>query len=84
MTTIDVLVRIYSEVTGQPESYVRTVLLIGLREFGADMPNMLRELPDAESQHLLTELRKEKAGILNDLIEGLKDALRILPPELRH
>jgi hypothetical protein len=67
MTHADVYCRILAETTGRPEQTFRAVL--------AKIPRGRRgrldeQCPNAPS--LLTELRAEKSGILNWLIEGAK------------
>jgi hypothetical protein len=66
MKTSDIICKILSEVTGKPESDVRAIL---------DMiPMNDKELTDKEARELLTNLRKEKAGILAWLVRGRMQA----------
>ena len=69
MTRGDIYIKIVSEVTGQSEAYVAEHMSV----FRAIMPGDDRydeSLPDNEAQELLTELRKEKSGILQWFKQG--------------
>lgn len=68
MKTSDVICKILSEVSGKPESYVREIWNVIPPEQIND-----KELTDQEAEELLNSLRKEKAGILNWLIQGERE-----------
>jgi len=70
-----VLVRTVSEVTGRSEDYVRLVALTTFEVAGTDTSKLMQEIPDEEAERLLSGFRKEKAGILNWLLEGRRRAI---------
>jgi hypothetical protein len=75
MTYGEILIQILSEVTGESADAVRGDVD---RIFNAlDSSHRLGvELPDDEAEKLLNELRQEKAGILNWLIDGRNRFIR--------
>jgi len=75
VTNLDVLVRTVSEVTGRSEDYVRMVALTTFEVAGTDTSKLMQEIPDEEAERLLSGFRKEKAGILNWLLEGRRRAI---------
>ena len=76
MTYQDVMLQVLSEVTGAPKSRFRATIEMS-------KPLCLNhrfdeEVPPAEAEKLLKELRQEKAGILSWLLEGNRQAQRIV------
>jgi hypothetical protein len=78
MTHREIMILVLSEVTGKPKDIVREMFesMIAVRpEMRATLDE---QMPEAEAQELLTNLRAEKAGILNWLLEGREKALKRL------
>lgn len=76
MTNADVFCKILSETTGRPEKVFRAVL--------AQLPPCSRGKLDEQVQDedaLLAQLRAEKAGILNWVVEGAVRAHRQIASE---
>lgn len=71
MTRREIIIQILSEVSGKPKSFVREVVDIVPVSDAMDS-----ELPKGEAEAVLNQLRQEKAGILNWLIEGRQKAIR--------
>lgn len=70
MTYADIIAQTLSEVTGKPKEIFMDVL------DSCPPPHRLNnELPDEEAQAILNQLRQEKSGILNWVIEGRRRAL---------
>jgi hypothetical protein len=69
MTYEDVLIQILSEVTGNSKSEVTDLMKIFKDRFPIGH-KLNEELPDDKAEKLINELRKEKAGILQWLIQG--------------
>lgn len=67
MKNKDVLFTVLSEVTGKRIEQIRDGFPAAL-----NTPKMEEELTDDEASQLLDELRKEKSGILNWALNGLK------------
>lgn len=66
----DVMAQIFSEVTNKPVSYWADVLN-GFKKAAPEARTGLeKELTQEEAETLLAQLRQEKAGILNWLIQG--------------
>jgi hypothetical protein len=63
----DVLFTVLSEVTGKPIEQIRDSFPAAL-----STPKMKEELTDDEANQLLDGLRKEKSGILNWALTGLR------------
>ena len=68
MTNQDVMLQILHEVTGEPKSRFRPA--IEMSKALCLSHRFDEELSPAEAEKLLKELRQEKVGILNWLIEG--------------
>ena len=71
MTNKDVLIQILSEVSGKPKSEVESLF----ENIKGNMPlgnKMDKELSDQDAEKLLSNLRKEKSGIMDWLIQGAK------------
>ncbi len=81
MTNRDVMVQILHEVTGKPKELIGDVL----HDFAAAHPGSQsgfdRSISDAEAEQLLNELRKEKSGILNWLLQGNAEYIKRLNAE---
>jgi hypothetical protein len=73
MTYGEIMTTILSEVTGRPRSTFEPALKAARAMSPDHRLNM--ELSPDEAQKLLADLRKEKAGILNWLIEGRRAAM---------
>ena len=69
MTRKDIFIKIISELTKQPESYIsgRVDLIRGAMPGGDRFDD---ELSDNEAQNLLAGLRKDKSGVLTWLMQG--------------
>jgi hypothetical protein len=70
MTNRDVMIQILTEVSGKSKEYVTEVVSIVPYRKSFDS-----ELPNDEANELLEKLRREKAGIMNWLIEGRRKML---------
>lgn len=70
MSKRDVMIQILAEVSGQSKELVAAVINVVPWNESFDC-----ELPNGEAEKLMNELRQEKAGILNWLIEGRQKAL---------
>lgn len=66
-----VVATILAEVSGKPQVYVESMLEVCLPR----SPQADNEIPESEALTQLEALRKEKAGILNWLIKGRRDAM---------
>lgn len=71
MTQREIIIQILSEVSGKPKLFVREV--VGIVPISDAMDS---ELPKDEADAMLNQLRQEKAGILNWLIEGRQKAIK--------
>ena len=70
MTYADIIAQTLSEVTGKPKEIFMEVLN------SCPPPHRLNdEVPDGEAEAMLDQLRQEKSGILNWVIEGRRKAL---------
>ena len=68
MTKKDIFIQIISEVSGKSIDLVTELInLVADKKLKLNWNN---ELPDEEADELLEALRKEKAGILNWLVQG--------------
>ncbi len=75
MTFRDIFCQILSEVTGRPKIYMAELLDVFFLLH--PVPNRFdEEIPEEQAQEMLSDLRKEKPGIMNWLIEGNKDYIR--------
>ena len=63
----DVMFRVLSEVTGKSIEQIRQSFPAAL-----STPAMENELTEVEAAKMLEDLRKEKSGILNGALRGLK------------
>ena len=71
----DIFCQILSEVTGYSKDQVALMLEVFRRQHpGSDRFD--DEIPEQEAQELLSDLRKEKPGIMNWLIKGYRDYIR--------
>lgn len=70
MTRREIIVQILSEVSGKPKTFVQSVV-----DVIPESEAMDSELPRDEGETMLKQLRQEKAGIFNWLLEGRRKAL---------
>ena len=82
MPNFDVLARVFSAESGEPERHVRSVLLFGFTKLEANMTGVHKELSDDEAERLLTNLRENRLGVLLRLLEDREEAVRSLLTEV--
>jgi hypothetical protein len=78
MTHREIMIVVFSEVTGKPKDFVREMFETMIEVRPEMRATLDEQMPEAEAQELLTKLRAEKAGILNWLLEGRERALNRL------
>lgn len=81
MTNKDVIVQVLHEVTGKPEKLTIDVLHDFASAHPGSQSGFDRSMSDAEAEQLLSELRKEKSGILNWLLQGNTEYIKRLNAE---
>ncbi len=74
MTKADVFVQILHEVTGKSKEEVRTMLDEATEATGR--AGFDDEIDEAEAEQLLADLREEKEGIMNWLLQGAQAVKR--------
>lgn len=74
MTHIDIMTQILHEVSGKPRDEIAAIVESGVTHFIPNPARLREEMPDEEAQRILSNLRKEKAGIWNWLLEGRRRA----------
>lgn len=76
MTHREIMTIVLSEVTGKPKEVVREMFESMIKVRPERRATLDEQVPEAEAQELLTNLRAEKAGILNWLLDGRERALK--------
>jgi hypothetical protein len=74
MTNGEIFTQILHEVTGRPKAEVAT-LINHMKDRFPGKTRFDEELSPNESEQLLAALRQEKAGILNWVLEGAREAI---------
>lgn len=74
MTKKDIIVQVLVEVSGRPVDFVRGLL----EQFEKEHPGSKwhDEMPGEEAQRMLSDLRREKAGIMAWLVRGAVDVAK--------
>lgn len=75
MKNEDVMATILGEVTGKPKQEIQMRLNWVKNHRPESRAGLEQEISEADADKLLTALRKEKSGILNWLLEGLRQNL---------
>ena len=72
MTNLDIFATVVSEAVGETFAAVRQNMENLIRISGS-AGKFYDDVPDAEAEKLLTELRAERSGILKWYVDGIRD-----------